>query len=78
MNDDRTLAQARSHMTAVAHGMALKLGAEAAAAVLLGAAVGVLMTSCGAEKAAEYLSALAAALEHGDGDDIAPANHGHA
>jgi hypothetical protein len=77
MNDDRDIAKARAHMTVVAVGLVGVLGPQDAAAVLLGAATGVLTTAFGPEMAAEYFRGIADAIESGD-DGAPPALHGSA
>jgi hypothetical protein len=52
----------------VAVGLAQKLGPLDAAGVLMGAAIGVLTTGLGPEKAVEYLRGLADGIENGEGD----------
>jgi hypothetical protein len=75
MNDDRDIQKARAHMTAVALGLATKLGPLDAAGVLIGAATGVLTATFGHEKAAEYFREIAAGIENGEGGSAPVSGH---
>lgn len=74
MTDERVIAEARCRLTVVACGLATKFGADQAAALLTGAATGLLLSAHGEEKAAEFFHATAAAIVDGDDSEVA----GHA
>ena len=72
MNDAMT--EARSRLTALAVGLAARLGPRAAAGLLIGAASGVLETAFGREHAVEMFRGMADAIELGD-DGSTEAGH---
>lgn len=74
MNDEREIQKARAHLTVVAAGLATKFGALDAGAVLLGAAVGALLTEFGDDRTAEYLRGVADAIENGEDEPVSRLN----
>jgi hypothetical protein len=74
MSDDRNIMKARHHLTVIALGLTAKLGPRDAAAVLLGAATGILTTAFGPEMAANYFSGVADAIQNGE-DEAGEAGH---
>lgn len=73
--DDQALEAARTRLSVIARGLALRFGDDVAAATLLGAAAGVLLDAHTDVDVAGYLRGMAAELDNGD---ATPAPVGHA
>lgn len=66
--NDRTMMKARQHVTVIAASLRHVIGVEAAAALLIGNACGVLSEAYSPERTAAHLREIADSIENDDGD----------